>query len=352
MDEFITFNEAVELLDKHQKHSYRNQSIKLIDLYLNDEIDLFIEFFGQYGKRCYPCCALPLKYTDLNGIAATWDMEVDRRVANLQSESKLLIYKYVGWREVPFEEVIKLATKVYEAKYNNKPGELDDAITFLNIYSEEILKGQLDYFYESELVEMVGIYRIPHKFGSSYLKSLKQMIVYEKSEDELAELGFDLGDKAISKIESLSDELWVLCMSDSQQHIYDSGKKIITSLEAFIRPTIDTFSFKRDQIETYIKSANGVKKRPKVTERNQNIQREILEAGLYELAHNYENCLKGGIVQASRLVEAIFNNAEIHWPNGCGVNTKTKEIKRMPYEGETIERLIRSIFKKKNQNKA
>lgn len=352
MDEFITFNEAIELLDKHQKDSYRNQSIKLIDLYLNAEIDLFIEFFGQYGKRCFPCCALPLKHTDLNGIAATWDMELDRRVDYLSSEITILLYKYVGWREVPLQDVTELATKVYEAKYNNKLAELEGVVTFLNIYSEEILKGQVDYFYESELVEMVGIYCIPHEFGSSYLKSLKQMIVYGKNEDELAELGFDLADKAISKVESLNDELWVLCMSDTQRHVYDSGKKFITSLEAFVRPAIENFTFQRDQIETYIKSASGVKKRPKATERNQNIQKEVLEAGLYELAYNYEKCLKGGIVQASRIVEAIFKNAEIHWPDGCGIDTKTKEIKRMPYEGETIERLIRSIFKKKNQNKA
>ena len=68
MDEFITFNTALALISSNKETDINVKAIKLIDLYLNGDIDLYIELNGKRGKRSFPYSPLPQAYNPLDDL--------------------------------------------------------------------------------------------------------------------------------------------------------------------------------------------------------------------------------------------------------------------------------------------
>ena len=68
MDEFITFNTALALIASNKETDINVKAIKLIDLYLNGDVDLYIELNGKRGKRSFPYSPLPQAYNPLDDL--------------------------------------------------------------------------------------------------------------------------------------------------------------------------------------------------------------------------------------------------------------------------------------------
>ncbi|MDB4331938.1 hypothetical protein N9970_00070 [bacterium] len=68
MDEFVTFKAALALIASNKETDINVKAIKLIDLYLNGDVDLYIELNGKHGKRSFPYSPLPQAYNPLDDL--------------------------------------------------------------------------------------------------------------------------------------------------------------------------------------------------------------------------------------------------------------------------------------------
>ena len=51
---------------------------------------------------------------------------------------------------------------------------------------------------------------------------------------------------------------------------------------------------------------------------------------------------------ASKVVKAFTSNHKTHWPEGCGIDKDTGEVKSVPLSNERMEKLVRDAIRKKN----
>lgn len=206
---------------------------------------------------------------------------------------------------------------------------------------------ECSYLSEDELYKLEGVFRVPLDEGSYYLERFKKVLFYGEGDDELSERGIDLPMSGIGRVASLDGQIWTL-------YCHETHKSNMLNLKDaephpdIIFPDINVFLLKRDQVVSVDKVNSEVVKRPNAAKRNQDTRNQILEAALYELANNYKECLKSGVVMASKVVKAFTSNHKTHWPEGCGIDKDTGEVKSVPLSNERMEKLVRDAIRKKN----
>lgn len=357
MDEFVTFNAALTLISFNKETDINVKAIKLIDLYLNGDIDLYIELNGKRGKRSFPYTPLPQAHNALDDLLRLLE---DGKGEDVLKDIDSLVKK--GWDKGSCNE---LENKIFSAIKNTyyarvdygkqvryTPNELIEKSFVSNIEGspKQQIKQSYDYecsyFSEDETYKLEGIFKVPLDEGSYHLERFKKALFYGEGDDELSERGIDLPMGGIGKVASLGGQIWTL-------YSHETHKSDMLNLKDtephpdIIFPDINVFLLKRDQVVTADKVNSEVVKRPNAAKRNQDTRNQILEAALYELANNYKE-LKSGVVMASKVVEAFTLNHEVHWPDGCGVDKETGRIKDVPLSNEKMTRLVRGAIKKKN----
>lgn len=319
MDEFVTFNAALALISSNKETDINVKAIELIDLYLNGDIDLYIELSGKRGKRSFPYSPLPQAYNPLDDLL--------RLLEDGKGEDGGL----VGY--VPNELIEKSFVSSVEGMPRHR---------IKHSYDYEC-----SYLSEDELYKLEGVFRVPMDEGSYYLERFKKVLFYGEGDDELSERGIDLPMGGIGRVASLDGQIWTL-------YCHETHKSNMLNLKDaephpdIIFPDINVFLLKRDQVVSVDKVNSEVVKRPNAAKRNQDTRNQILEAALYELANNYKECLKSGVVMASKVVKAFTSNHKTHWPEGCGIDKDTGEVKSVPLSNERMEKLVRDAIRKKN----
>lgn len=319
MDEFVTFNAALALISSNKETDINVIAIELIDLYLNGDIDLYIELSGKRGKRSFPYSPLPQAYNPLDDLL--------RLLEDGKGEDGGL----VGY--VPNELIEKSFVSSVEGMPRHR---------IKHSYDYEC-----SYLSEDELYKLEGVFRVPMDEGSYYLERFKKVLFYGEGDDELSERGIDLPMGGIGRVASLDGQIWTL-------YCHETHKSNMLNLKDaephpdIIFPDINVFLLKRDQVVSVDKVNSEVVKRPNAAKRNQDTRNQILEAALYELANNYKECLKSGVVMASKVVKAFTSNHKTHWPEGCGIDKDTGEVKSVPLSNERMEKLVRDAIRKKN----
>lgn len=319
MDEFVTFNAALALISSNKETDINVKAIELIDLYLNGDIDLYIELSGKRGKRSFPYSPLPQAYNPLDDLL--------RLLEDGKGEDGGL----VGY--VPNELIEKSFVSSVEGMPRHR---------IKHSYDYEC-----SYLSEDELYKLEGVFRVPLDEGSYYLERFKKVLFYGEGDDELSERGIDLPMSGIGRVASLDGQIWTL-------YCHETHKSNMLNLKDaephpdIIFPDINVFLLKRDQVVSVDKVNSEVVKRPNAAKRNQDTRNQILEAALYELANNYKECLKSGVVMASKVVKAFTSNHKTHWPEGCGIDKDTGEVKSVPLSNERMEKLVRDAIRKKN----
>lgn len=314
MDEFVTFNAALALISSNKELDVDIKAIELIDLYLNGDIDLYIELSGKRGKRSFPYSPLPQAYNPLDDLLRLLDDGGQ-----------------VGY--VPNELIEKSFVSSVEGMPRHR---------IKHSYDYEC-----SYLSEDELYKLEGVFKVPLDEGSYYLERFKKVLFYGEGDDELSERGIDLPIGGVSRVASLDGQIWTLYSHEAHKSSMLNLKDAETHPD-IIFPDINVFLLRRDQVVSVDKVNSEVVKRPNAAKRNQDTRNQILEAALYELANNYKECLKNGVVMASKVVEAFTLNHKAHWPDGCGVDKETGRIKDVPLSGERMIRLVRGAIKKKN----
>ena len=314
MDEFVTFNAALALISSNKELDVDIKAIELIDLYLNGDIDLYIELSGKRGKRSFPYSPLPQAYNPLDDLLRLLDDGGQ-----------------VGY--VPNELIEKSFVSSVEGMPRHR---------IKHSYDYEC-----SYLSEDELYKLEGVFKVPLDEGSYYLERFKKVLFYGEGDDELSERGIDLPIGGVSRVASLDGQIWTLYSHEAHKSSMLNLKDAETHPD-IIFPDINVFLLRRAQVVSVDKVNSEVVKRPNAAKRNQDTRNQILEAALYELANNYKECLKNGVVMASKVVEAFTLNHKAHWPDGCGVDKETGRIKDVPLSGERMIRLVRGAIKKKN----
>ncbi|WP_339684309.1 hypothetical protein [uncultured Pseudoalteromonas sp.] len=358
MDEFITFNTALALISSNKETDINVKAIKLIDLYLNGDIDLYIELNGKRGKRSFPYSPLPQAYNPLDDLLRLLEGKkgedafkgIDNLVkkgwdSNSSSELQNLIFSAVKdtyyTRVDDGEQVRYIPNELIEKSFISNTGGS----------SKQQIKQSYDYecsyFSEDELYKLEGAFKVPLEVGSYHLERFKKALFYGEGDDELSGRGIDLQMGGVDRVVSLDGQIWTL-------YSHERHKSNTLSLKGtephpdIIFPDINVFLLNRDQVVEIDKVTSQIVKRPNATKRNQFVQRQIVDAALYELAHNYNECLRSGVVMASKVVEAFTLNHKVHWPDGCGIDKETGRIKDVPLSNEKMIRLVRDVIKKKN----
>ena len=93
MDEFVTFNAALTLISFNKETDINVKAIKLIDLYLNGDIDLYIELNGKRGKRSFPYTPLPQAHNALDDLLRLLE---DGKGEDVLKDIDSLVKKKVG----------------------------------------------------------------------------------------------------------------------------------------------------------------------------------------------------------------------------------------------------------------
>jgi hypothetical protein len=319
MNEFVTFNAALALISSNKETDINVKAIELIDLYLNGDIDLYIELSGKRGKRSFPYSPLPQAYNPLDDLL--------RLLEDGKGEDGGL----VGY--VPNELIEKSFVSSVEGMPRHR---------IKHSYDYEC-----SYLSEDELYKLEGVFRVPLDEGSYYLERFKKVLFYGEGDDELSERGIDLPIGGVSRVASLDGQIWTLYSHEAHKSSTLNLKDAGTHPD-IIFPDINVFLLKRDQVVSVDKVNSEVVKRPNAAKRNQDTRNQILEAALYELANNYKECLKSGVVMASKVVKAFTSNHKTHWPEGCGIDKDTGEVKSVPLSNERMEKLVRDAIRKKN----
>ena len=272
MDEFVTFNAALALISSNKETDINVKAIELIDLYLNGDIDLYIELSGKRGKRSFPYSPLPQAYNPLDDLL--------RLLEDGKGEDGGL----VGY--VPNELIEKSFVSSVEGMPRHR---------IKHSYDYEC-----SYLSEDELYKLEGVFRVPLDEGSYYLERFKKVLFYGEGDDELSKRGIDLPMGGIGRVASLDGQIWTL-------YCHETHKSNMLNLKDaephpdIIFPDINVFLLRRDQVVSVDKVNSEVVKRPNAAKRNQDTRNQILEAALYELANNYKECLKSGVVMASKV---------------------------------------------------
>ena len=358
MDEFITFNTALALIASNKETDINVKAIKLIDLYLNGDIDLYIELNGKRGKRSFPYSPLPQAYNPLDDLLRLLeDGKGEDALKGIDNLAKK------GWDSNSSGELQNLVFSAVKDTYYTRvddgeqvsytPNELikKSFISSTGRSSKQQVKQSYDYecsyFSEDELYKLEGTFKVPLDEGRYHLERFKKALFYGEGDDELSERGIDLPMGGVGRVASLDGQIWML-------YSHETHKSNMLNLKDaephpdIIFPDINVFLLKRDQVVSVDKVNSDVVKRPNAAKRNQDTRNQILEAALYELANNYKECLKSGVVMASKVVEAFTLNHKVHWPDGCGVDKETGRIKDVPLSNEKMIRLVRGVIKKKN----
>lgn len=358
MDEFITFKTALALISSNKEANINVKAIKLIDLYLNGDIDLYIELNGKRGKRSFPYSPLPQTYNSLDDLL--------RLLEDGKGEDALKSIDHLakkGWDSNSSAELQSLAFSAVKDVYYTRvddgkevryvPNELIEK-SFLSSAegaSRQQIKHSYDYecsyFSEDELYKLEGTFKVPLDEGSCHLERFKKVLFYDECDDELSERGIDIPMGGINRVASLDGQIWTL-------YSHETHKSNTLNLKGaephsdIVFPDINMFLLKRDQVVSVDKVNSGIVERPGAKERNQGVRNQILEAALYELANNYKECLKSGVVMASKVVKAFTTNHKTHWPEGCGIDKDTGGVKSVPLSSERMEKLVRDAIRKKN----
>lgn len=352
MDEFITFNAALTLISFNKETDINVKAIKLIDLYLNGDIDLYIELNGKRGKRSFPYSPLPQAYNSLDNLLQL--LEDEKGGGALKSSDHLAKKGWDSNSSAELQSLVFSAVKdVYYIRVDDGkevryvPNELIEKSFLSNAEgaSRQQIKHSYDYecsyFSEDELYKLKGTFKVPLDEGSCHLERFKKVLFYDECDDELSERGIDLPVGGIGKVASLDGQIWTL-------YSHETHKSDMLPHPDIIFPDINVFLLKRDQVVTVDKVNSEVVKRPNAAKRNQDTRNQILEAALYELANNYKECLKSGVVMASKVVKAFTTNHKTHWPEGCGIDKDTGGVKSVPLSSERMEKLVRDAIRKKN----
>ena len=352
MDEFVTFNAALTLISFNKETDINVKAIKLIDLYLNGDIDLYIELNGKRGKRSFPYSPLPQAYNSLDNLLQL--LEDEKGGGALKSSDHLAKKGWDSNSSAELQSLVFSAVKdVYYIRVDDGkevryvPNELIEKSFLSNTEgaSRQQIKHSYDYecsyFSEDELYKLKGTFKVPLDEGSYHLERFKKVLFYDECDDELSERGIDLPVGGIGKVASLDGQIWTL-------YSHETHKSGMLPHPDIIFPDINVFLLKRDQVVTVDKVNSEVVKRPNAAKRNQDTRNQILEAALYELANNYKECLKSGVVMASKVVKAFTTNHKTHWPEGCGIDKDTGGVKSVPLSSERMEKLVRDAIRKKN----
>jgi len=358
MDEFVTFKAALALIASNKETDINVKAIKLIDLYLNGDVDLYIELNGKHGKRSFPYSPLPQAYNPLDDLLRLLeDGKGEDALKGIENLAKK------GWDSNSSGEFQNLVFSAVKDTYYTRvddgeqvrytPNELikKSFISSTGGSSKQQVKQSYDYecsyCSEDELYKLEGTFKVPLDVGSYYLERIKKALFYGEGDDELSERGIDLPMGGIGRVASLDGQIWTL-------YCHETHKSNMLNLKDaephpdMIFPDINVFLLKRDQVVSVDKVNSEVVKRPNATKRNQDTRNQILEAALYELANNYKECLKSGVVMASKVVKAFTSNHKAHWPEGCGIDKDTGEVKSVPLSNERMEKLVRDAIRKKN----
>lgn len=357
MDEFITFNTALALISSNKETDINIKAIELIDLYLNGDIDLYIELSGKRGKRSFPYSPLPQAYNPLDDLLRLLEdgkgKDALKGIDNLAKK---------GWDSNSSGELQSLVFSAVKDAYYTRvddggqvryaPNELIEKsfVSSAEGASRQQIKHSYDYecsyFSEDELYKLEGTFKVPLDEGSCHLERFKKVLFYDECDDELSERGIDIPMGGINRVASLDGQIWTLYSHETHKS-NTLNQKGTEPHPDMIFPDINVFLLSRDQILSIDKTSSDIVKRPKAAKRNQDIRNQILEAALYELANNYKKCLKSGVVGASRVVDAFTLNHKAHWPEGCGIDKDTGGVKSVPLSSERMERLVRGAIKKK-----
>lgn len=358
MDEFVTFNTALDLLSFNKETDINIKAIKLIDLYLSGDIDLYIELNGKRGKRSFPYTPLPQAYNALDDLLLLLE---DGKGENVLKDIDSLVKKGLDKGSCnELENIIFSAIKntYYTQAGNGKqvrytPNELIEKSFVSNTEgtSKQQVKQSDDYecsyFSEDEIYKLKGIFKVPLDVGSYHIEGFKKVLFYGECDDELSERGIDLPMGGVDRVTSLDGQIWTL-YSHKRHKSNIPNLKDTDPHPDIIFPNINVFLLNLDQVLSIDKLSTEIIRRPKAAERHQGTQKQILDAALYELAHNYKACLRNGVVMASKVVEAFTLNHHIHWPDGCGIDKETGRTKEVPLSNEKMIRLVRDVIKKKN----
>ncbi|MBH0092851.1 hypothetical protein [Pseudoalteromonas sp. SCQQ13] len=358
MDDFITFNVALDYISFNKETDMNMKAIKLIDLYLNGEIDLYIELNGKDGKLSFPYSPLPQAYNSLDNLLSL--IESGKKEDALKDVSGLA---KKGWDTNSSRELEKLVSSAVRDTYytrvedgdqvSYKPNEfikktfVSGARGAAKQQTNQSYTSECSYFSEDETYKLQGVFKVHLDEGRCLLERYKKILFYDESDDELSERGINLPAGGISRLVSLDGQILTLystyiCKGD------DGRQKKMHEHPHIIFPDINSFLVSRNQVLAIDKESSAIVKRPNATQRNQSIHRQIVDAALYELAHNYKGCLKNGVPMASKVVEAFTLNHKVHWPDGCGVDKETGRVKEVPLSKEKMDRIVRALIKKKN----
>lgn len=358
MNEFVTFNAALALISSNKELDVDIKAIELIDLYLNGDIDLYIELSGKRGKRSFPYSPLPQAYNPLDDLLRLLeDGKGEDALKGIDNLAKK------GWDSNSSGELQSLVfSSVKDAYYTwvddggqvgYVPNELIEKsfVSGVEGMPRHRIKHSYDYecsyLSEDELYKLEGVFRVPLDEGSYYLERFKKVLFYGEGDDELSERGIDLPIGGVSRVASLDGQIWTLYSHEAHKSSMFNLKDAEPHPD-IIFPDINVFLLRRDQVVSVDKVNSEVVKRPNAAKRNQDTRNQILEAALYELANNYKECLKSGVVMASKVVKAFTTNHKTHWPEGCGIDKDTGGVKSVPLSSERMEKLVRDAIRKKN----
>lgn len=358
MGELITFNAALNLISSNKETDMSLKAIKLIDLYLNGDIDLYIELYGKHGKLTFPYSPLPEAYSLLGDLLRLLE---DGKGDDVLKDIDNLAKK--GWdnnTRYELEDLIFSAAKdTYYTRFENgekvtyTPNEFvkktfvsSDGSAVKQLTKQSYI-SECSYFTEDEVYKLEGFFSVPLSEGRYHFERFKKVLFYGENDEELIERGIDLPIGGISRVASLDDQVWALYSNDTDKSNMVNLKKT-NPYPDIIFPDINVFLFNREQVVAIDKVSSDIVRRPNATKRNQSIERLVVDAALYELAHNYNKCLKSGVVMASKVVDAFTLNHKVHWPSGCGIDKSTGIVKDVPLSKERMERIVRALIKKKN----
>lgn len=360
MEEYTTFNAALSMFSFDKEVDINHKTIELIDLYLSGDIDLYIELNGKHGRKSFPFSSIGESYNaikDLDRLMKDGKLEdiLDDISVLAEEESKEVIFNKLN--DIVFSAVkntyyteniidgvtsytpIDTEKKVFTSGHNSFAHKR-------NIYGSS---SNTRLFTEDDLYSLEGVFKVPLEYGKYCFNRFRTMIFYGEDEEELKERGINLVLGGIDRVESLDGQLWTLYSDDSDNldKTIERGTEEKFLYPDIVFPELNSFLLFNQQVLAINQERSKVKKRPKSSNRHEDTRRSVLDAAFYELANNYENCLKNGEVRAAKIAESIYENSKTHWPDGCKVNQRSTKTLPTPVEVNTMADHIRKIITSK-----
>ncbi|MDN3390162.1 hypothetical protein [Pseudoalteromonas sp. APC 3691] len=354
MKGFITFNVALSMFSFDKEVNINSKTIKLIDLYLSGDIDLYIELNGKHGRKSFPYSRIGEPYNAINDldrlmkdgkigdiIGDILTLAEDEEKENLPKKLNDIVFSAA--KKIYYSENINDGVTSYTPINTEKKVFTSGHDSFAHKRDIYGSSSSAELFDEDDLYSLEGIYKVPLEYGQYCFHRFRTITTYGEDEKELRERGINLALGGIDRVESLDGQLWTLYSNNLDKAIEGVSKENLLYPD-IVFPDLNSFLLSNQQALAINQEGSKTKKRPMSTNRHEDTRRSVLDAAFYELANNYENCLKNGEVRAAQIAESIYENSKTHWPDGCKVNQRSTKTSPTPLEVNTMADHIRKII--------